>query len=67
LWLRRLGVKYTYAAQPGVPVFDDRIQRWRAETPAAGVKNPNTGTLITVKSVSKDGSIMDVEVKPAAK
>jgi immune inhibitor A len=67
MWLRRLGVKYTYAAQPGVPVFDDRIQRWRAETPAAGVKNPNTGTLITVKSVNKDGSIMDVEVKPATK
>ncbi len=33
-------------------MFDDRVQYWRAETPAAGVKNPNTGTLIQVKSVS---------------
>jgi immune inhibitor A len=64
IWLRRLGVKYPYMPQAGVPVFDDRIQYWRAETPAAGVKNPNTGTQIRVKSVNKDGSIMEVEVKP---
>ncbi|MET0533259.1 MAG: immune inhibitor A domain-containing protein [Steroidobacter sp.] len=65
LTLRRLGVDYVYRSQPGVPVFDDRIQHWRAETPAAGVKNPNTNTLIQVKSVSRDGAVMEVEVKPA--
>lgn len=65
LKLRRLGVDYEYASQRGISVFDDRIQHWRAETPAAGVKNPNTETLIQVKSVSRDGGVMEVEVKPA--
>ena len=65
LTLRRLGVNYEYPPQRGVSVFDDRKQYWRAETPAAGVKNPNTETLIQVKSVSRDGSVMEVEVKPA--
>jgi immune inhibitor A len=70
LKLRRLGILYGYPSQPAVPVFDDRLQYWRAATPAAGVKNPNTGILITVKSVQYlgkfDGSVMDVEVTPAA-
>jgi immune inhibitor A len=65
LKLRRLGVDYEYPSQRGVPVFDDRVQYWRAETPSAGVKNPNTETLIQVKSISRDGSMMEVEVKPA--
>jgi immune inhibitor A len=63
--LRRLGVDYQYRSQSGVSTFDDRVQHWRAETPAAGVKNPNTETLIQVKSVSRDGTTMEVEVKPA--
>ena len=65
LTLRRLGVNYEYPSQPGVSVFDDRLQYWRAATPLAGVKNPNTGTQIRVKSVSRHGSVMEVEVKPA--
>jgi hypothetical protein len=65
LTLRRLGVNYEYPPKRGVSVFDDRKQYWRAETPAAGVKNPNTETLIQVKSVSRDGAVMEVEVKPA--
>jgi immune inhibitor A len=70
LKLRRLGIPYGYPSQPAVPVFDDRLQYWRAATPAAGVNNPNTGTSIKVKSVQylgkHDGSVMDVEVTPAA-
>jgi immune inhibitor A len=65
LKLRRLGVDYVYPAKFGVSVFDDRVQTWRAETPAAGVKNPNTGTQIRVKSMGRDGSTMEVEVRPA--
>lgn len=65
LTLRRLGVDHEYRSQSGVPVFDDRRQHWRPETPAAGVKNPNTETLIQVKSVSRDGAVMEIEVKPA--
>jgi immune inhibitor A len=65
LRVRRLGVDYKYYPLPAVPLFDDRLQHWRSATPLAGVKNPNTGTLIQVKAVSKDGTVMDVEVKPA--
>jgi immune inhibitor A len=65
LTLRRLGVDYLYPSQRGASVFDDRVQYWRSATPAAGVKNPNTETLIQVKSVSRDGAVMEVEVKPA--
>jgi len=65
LTLRRLGVDYVYRPQPGESVFDDRLQYWRPEAPLAGVRNPNTGTQIRVKSVSGNGSLMEVEVKPA--
>jgi immune inhibitor A len=65
LTLRRLGVDYVYPPQRGASVFDDRVQYWRSASPAAGVKNPNTETLIEVKSVSRDGALMEVEVKPA--
>ena len=52
---------------PAVPRFDDRLQYWRAATPSAGVKNPNTGTLIEVKSISAQGTFMQVDVRPAKK
>jgi immune inhibitor A len=66
LKLRRLGQNYWYAPQPGVSTFDDRVQYWREETPLAGVKTPNTGTQIRVKSVSgRDDAVMHVEVKPS--
>lgn len=52
---------------PPVPRFDDRLQYWRAATPSAGVKNPHTGTLIEVKSVSAQGTFMQVDVRPATK
>jgi immune inhibitor A len=67
LTLRRLGVDYKYRSQPGVPVFDDRVQHWRSATPAAGVKNPNTSTQIQVKWVSPYDGVMEVEVKPASR
>ena len=65
LTLRRLGVDYRYRSQPGVSIFDDRVQHWRSATPSAGVKNPDTGTQIQVKSVSKYDGVMEVAVKPA--
>ena len=48
-----------------VPRFDDRLQYWRAATPLAGVKNPNTGTIIEVRSVSALGTFLQVQVRPA--
>jgi hypothetical protein len=58
-------VDYKYRSQPGASVFDDRVQHWRSATPSAGVKNPDTGTQIRVKSVSQYDGVMEVEVKPA--
>ncbi|MFL7870778.1 MAG: immune inhibitor A domain-containing protein [Anaerolineales bacterium] len=54
-----------HASQPAVPVFDDNIQYWNPETPVLGVINPHTGTQIRVKSVSAQGSFMQVEVRPS--
>jgi len=51
-------------SQPAVPVFDDSVQFWNSETPLLGVMNPNTGTLIRIKSVSAHASFMQVEVRP---
>lgn len=65
LKLRRLGVDYLYPSQRGVSLFDDRLQHWRETTPLAGVKNPNTGTKIEITDVSRDGAVMEVEVRPA--
>ena len=55
----------TQASQPAVPVFDDRKQYWNAETPTAGVKNPNTGTQIRVVGTSGQGNFAQIEVRPA--
>ena len=50
---------------PAVKVFDDRTEYWDAANPQGSVKNPNTGTLIIINSVSAQGSFMQVEVRPA--
>jgi immune inhibitor A len=54
-----------HASQAAVPVFDDRTQYWNPDTPAAGVRNPQTGTQIRIKSVSAHGAFMQVQVQPA--
>jgi immune inhibitor A len=63
--LHRLSQPVSHGSLPGVPRFDDRIQHWRAATPLAGVKNPNTGTIIEVRSVSALGTFLQVQVRPA--
>jgi len=52
---------------PAVPIFDDNNQYWNPETPALGVKNPQTGTQIRIKSISAQGGFMQVEVRPSNK
>ncbi|MDF0535873.1 immune inhibitor A [Shewanella sp. A32] len=47
---------------PAVSIFDDMQQYWNPALPAAGVINPNTGTVIRVKSISAQGEFMQVEV-----
>ncbi|HWJ55535.1 MAG TPA: hypothetical protein VNR90_04940, partial [Vicinamibacterales bacterium] len=54
-----------YGGLPAVSTFDDRLQYWRAATPSAGVRNPHTNTLIEVRSISAQGSFMQVQVRPA--
>lgn len=55
----------THGGLPAQPIFDDRIQHWRAATPSAGVKNPNTGTIIEVRAIGPNDSFMQVRVRPA--
>jgi immune inhibitor A len=55
----------SHGGLPAVPVFDDRIQRWQAATPLAGVRNPNTSTIIEVRSYSALDTFMQVQVRPA--
>ena len=50
---------------PAVPVFDDNMQHWNPATPISGVINPNTGTQVRIKSVSAQGTFMQVEVRPS--
>jgi immune inhibitor A len=54
-----------YGGLPAVSTFDDRLQYWRAATPSAGVRNPHTNTVIQVRSISAQGSFMQVQVRPA--
>ncbi len=61
--LHRDGVPVSIPSQAGVPVFDDKNQYWNPLTPLAGVKNPNSGTQIRIKSISAQGSFMQVQIK----
>jgi immune inhibitor A len=52
-------------SQPGVKVFDDRYLYWDATNPQASVKNPSTGTKITIKSANASTGIMQIQVQRA--
>ena len=54
-----------HPSQPAVPIFDDRNSYYNSANPLGSVMVPNTGTQIRVKSVSAQGSFMQVEVRPA--
>jgi immune inhibitor A len=54
-----------YGGLPAAPTFDDTLQYWRAATPSAGVRNPHTNTAIDVRSISAQGSFMQIVVRPA--
>ncbi|HJS20939.1 MAG TPA: immune inhibitor A domain-containing protein [Anaerolineales bacterium] len=60
--LHWLGQASNHPSQPAVSVFNDAIQYWNPMTPAAGVMNPQTGTTIRIKSISAQGSFMQVAV-----
>ncbi len=54
-----------HPSQPAVKIFDDRNSYYDPANPMGSVIVPNTGTQIRVKSVSAQGSFMQVEVRPA--
>jgi len=54
-----------HPSQPAVPIFDDRNSYYNPANPMGSVMVPDTGTQIRVKSVSAQGSFMQVEVRPA--
>ena len=53
------------ASLPGVSVFDDRTLYYDPRNPQGSVMNPNTGTQISIRSVSALGGLMQLEVRPA--
>ncbi len=59
------GVPTTYPSLPAVKLFNDLNQYWNPLTPTAGVKNPQTGTIIEIRSYSSQGNFLQVQVRPA--
>jgi immune inhibitor A len=54
-----------HASQPAVSIFDDTNSYYDPANPMGSVIVPNTGTQVRVKSVSAQGSFMQVQVRPA--
>jgi immune inhibitor A len=50
---------------PAVSVFDDRTLYYDPTNPQGSVMNPNTGTIVEVRSISALDSFMQVQVRPA--
>lgn len=59
------GQASTFASQPAVPVFDDLNSYYNPANPMGSVIVPATGTQIRVKSVSAQGTFMQVQVRPS--
>ncbi len=49
----------------GISVFDDRTLYYDPTNPQGSVINPNTGTMIRIKSISAQNSFMQIQVLPA--
>jgi len=59
------GQASTHPSQPAVPVFDDLNSYYNPANPMGSVIVPATGTQIRVKSVSAQGTFMQVQVRPS--
>jgi immune inhibitor A len=57
-------VAVTFPKQKGVSLFNDLNQYYNAARPTMGVINPNTGTIIEIRSYSALGNFMQVQVRP---
>jgi len=63
--LHKFGEPSDHPSLPAVKIFDDDNTYWNAANPNGSVQVPHTGTQIRVKSVSAQGSFMQVEVRPS--
>ena len=50
---------------PAVKLFDDRKSYYDPTNPLGSVMNPNTGTIIEIRSISALGGFMQLQVRPA--
>jgi immune inhibitor A len=50
---------------PAVNAFDDRILHYDPTNPLGSVMHPNTGTIITIRSINAQGNFMQIQVAPA--
>jgi len=60
--LNRNSVSMSYPSLPGVSVFNDSTDFWDPSTPWSNVVTPNTGTTIRIKSISAQGTFMQIAV-----
>jgi immune inhibitor A len=58
-------VAVTFPSQKGVKSFNDLNQYYNTARPTMGVINPNTGTIIEIRSYSALENFMQVQVRPA--
>ena len=59
------GLSSYHPSLPAVPIFDDNLSYYDPSIPFFSVITPQTGTQIRVKSISAQGSFMQVEVRPS--
>jgi immune inhibitor A len=63
--IHQAGVLSPVPVLPAVNVFDDRTLHYDPTNPQGSVMNPNTGTQISVRSISAQDGFMQIEVRPA--
>jgi immune inhibitor A len=63
--LHKFGEPSYHPSLPAVSIFDDNLSYYRVENPMGSVITPVTGTQIRIKSISAQGTFMQVEVRPS--
>jgi immune inhibitor A len=63
--LHKFGEPSYHPSLPAVPIFDDNLSYYDLANPMGSVITPETGTQIRIKSVSAQGSFMQVQVRPS--
>lgn len=61
--LNRNSMPSFHPGRRAVRIFNDRLQYWNPETPAAGVMNPHTGTRVRITGLSQSGNFMHLDIR----